>query len=102
MASTPALPSVIAYFDVTVPTASAETPARAEEIVQRYLYGQFTVVGVILVTDEFDKANWLVRVRYERARGEDSEQAVDNQRARLSSGLYASTKPVFYRPEVSG
>lgn len=88
------VPTYTAYFTVGVRVDDANRDtARAVEIVTRYLYD-----GAVVVSDglDDDAETFLVLVRTEGyGTARDLAGRVQYQRDRLSSGLYASTAPIF-------
>jgi hypothetical protein len=96
-----ALPTYIAFFEVYVPiTDDNYSQESAVAKIERYLYAAFTIKGEArLVSLVGDDSHWAVVVqatdyfKSDRIRG-----AVQDQRDRLSSGLYASSEPTFYAP----
>lgn len=96
------IPDVIAYFNVFVPS-QPNTREDTTRIVERYLYSDFAVVDVRYSDPEEGEPWDCYRVKVHGAfyGSSRAHNLVIQQRDRLSSGLYASSEPVFFgRKEV--
>ncbi|WP_020142289.1 hypothetical protein [Terracoccus sp. 273MFTsu3.1] len=91
-------PALVAYFNVFVPYRSADSAEDAQRIVNRYLYTGFMTTTVVQSESDLDEPfdSYKVHVRY-ADHISTGEGRIQQQRDRLSSGLYASSEPVLFR-----
>lgn len=94
------VPDVLTYFNVYVP-ARTNTREDATRIVDRYLYSDFSVVDVLWSNAEEGEPEdcYRVKVRGDFYGSRWAHDRVIQQRDRLSSGMYASSTPIFYAPK---
>jgi predicted GNAT superfamily acetyltransferase len=95
-------PVAVAYFTVRVPANKNNTvyAEDAQGAVETYLYGGYGVVDVNLDLEDFDRPAYVVTVRVENYRSVSAlTSLVQQQRDRLSSGMYSSTEPkILFAP----